>query len=105
MRTLLRALGGPHRDYPSILIAGTNGKGSTSAMIASILDASGYRTGFYTSPHLIDIRERWQIEGRPIDEELLGACIEELQGASKRARITPTYFEALTLIAFIAFSR
>ena len=105
MRTLLRALGRPHRASPAVIVAGTNGKGSTSAMLASILEASGYRTGFYTSPHLVELRERWMIGGAMIDAALLDASIEELQRASAQAGITPTYFEALTLIAFIAFAR
>jgi dihydrofolate synthase/folylpolyglutamate synthase len=105
MRALLRALHDPHKKYPSIIIAGTNGKGSTSAMIASILDAAGYRTGFYTSPHLVDIRERWKIAGQWISNEELDHCIEELQRAAAKTNITPTYFEALTLIAFLAFAR
>ena len=103
MRSLLRTLGSPHRKYPSIIVAGTNGKGSTSAMLTSILDAAGYRTGFYTSPHLVDLRERWKIGGEWIAPELLESCIEDLRAAS--SEITPTYFEALTLIAFIAFAR
>ena len=105
MRTLLRALGRPHRASPAIIVAGTNGKGSTSAMLASILEASGYRTGFYTSPHLVELRERWMIGGAMIDPASLDACIEQLQRASERVGIAPTYFEALTLIAFIAFAR
>jgi dihydrofolate synthase / folylpolyglutamate synthase len=105
MRTLLRALGQPHRACPAIIVAGTNGKGSTSAMLASILDESGYRTGFYTSPHLVELRERWMIGGAMIEPALLDASIDELQRAAERAHITPTYFEALTLIAFIAFAR
>lgn len=105
MRTLLRALGRPHRASPAIIVAGTNGKGSTSAILASILEASGYHTGFYTSPHLVELRERWMIGGAMIDSASLDACIEELQRASERVEITPTYFEALTLIAFIAFAR
>lgn len=105
MRALLRALGRPHHAYPSIIVAGTNGKGSTSAMLASILDASGYRTGFYTSPHLVELRERWKIGGEQITPELLEHCIEMLRDAAARADILPTYFEALTLIAFIAFAR
>jgi dihydrofolate synthase / folylpolyglutamate synthase len=103
MRALLRTLGGPHKKYPSIIVAGTNGKGSTSAMLASILDAAGYRTGFYTSPHLVDIRERWKIAGEWISPGLLDECIDELRAAS--TAILPTYFEALTLIAFIAFAK
>lgn len=105
MRAMLRVLGSPHRRYRSIIVAGTNGKGSTSATLNSILLASGYRTGFYTSPHLVDIRERWQIAGTWIEPALLDAAIEELQAASDRCGIVPTYFEALTLIAFIAFAR
>jgi dihydrofolate synthase / folylpolyglutamate synthase len=105
MRALLRALGSPHKKYPSIIVAGTNGKGSTSATLASILDTAGYRTGFYTSPHLVDLRERWKIAGEWISHEELEACIEELQRAAEATGITPTYFEALTLIAFVAFAR
>lgn len=103
MRALLRSLGRPQRAYPSIIVAGTNGKGSTSATLASILTASGYRVGLYTSPHLVDIRERWMINGAVIDDDLLQRSIEMLQPAAERTAITPTYFEALTLIAFVAF--
>jgi len=105
IRAMLRALGHPERAYESIIVAGTNGKGSTSAMIASILRQAGRRVGFYTSPHLVDIRERWEIDGTMIDPALLDASIEELRGAAERIGITPTYFEALTIIAFIAFAR
>jgi dihydrofolate synthase / folylpolyglutamate synthase len=103
MRALLRALRNPERAVRSIIVAGTNGKGSTSATLASILGAAGYRTGLYTSPHLVDIRERWMIGGAMIETALLERSIELLRAASERAAITPTYFEALTLIAFIAF--
>lgn len=105
IRALLRELRHPERAYRSIIVAGTNGKGSTAAMIESIARVSGVRTGFYTSPHLIDIRERWVIDGAMIDPELLDGSIEELQAAADRADIVPTYFEALTVIAFIAFAR
>ena len=103
MRALLRALGRPQHAYRSIIVAGTNGKGSTSAMLASILHASGYRTALYTSPHLVDLRERWLIDGTMIAPPLLERSIELLQAAARKTSITPTYFEALTLIAFIAF--
>jgi dihydrofolate synthase/folylpolyglutamate synthase len=102
MRALLRALGNPHRAYPSILVAGTNGKGSTSAMLTSILLTEGKRVGHYTSPHLVDLRERWTIGGEEIEPALLDDCIVALQRAPG---ITPTYFEALTLIAFLAFAK
>lgn len=103
MRTLLRALGNPQHAYPSIIVAGTNGKGSTSAMLASILTADGRRTAHYTSPHLVDLRERWTIDGEKIEPALLDECIVALQNL--KSDITPTYFEALTLIAFLAFAR
>ncbi len=102
MRALLRELGNPHRAYPSIIVAGTNGKGSISAMLTSILNASGRRTAHYTSPHLVHLNERWTVSGQPLDPT---DAIVELQEASVRAGIVPTYFEALTLIAFVAFAR
>jgi dihydrofolate synthase/folylpolyglutamate synthase len=105
IRALLRVLGNPHRAYPSIIVAGTNGKGSTAATLTSILEADGRRTGFYTSPHLVDLRERWQIANEWIAPELLDECIEALRDAADRAGITPTYFEALTIVAFIAFAK
>ena len=102
MRALLRALGNPQRTYPSIIVAGTNGKGSTSAMLTSILNASGRRAAHYTSPHLVSLNERWTVAGEQLDPM---DAIVELQQASERAGIVPTYFEALTLIAFVAFAR
>ncbi len=104
MRVLLRRIGHPERACPSIIVAGTNGKGSTSATLASILNASGYRTGLYTSPHLVDLHERWMIGGTVIDEERLSFAIERLRVTSEKAQVTPTYFEALTIVAFIAFA-
>jgi dihydrofolate synthase/folylpolyglutamate synthase len=103
MRAVLRALRQPQGAYRSIIVAGTNGKGSTSATLASILAASGYQTGLYTSPHLVDIRERWMINGRMIDKALLERSVDLLRRASEKIGILPTYFEALTLIAFTAF--
>lgn len=104
MRAFLRALRHPERGYPSIIVAGTNGKGSTSATLASILNTSGYRTGLYTSPHLVRLHERWTIGGAEIDDESLVRSIDKLRSAAGDAGITPTYFEALTLLAFIAFA-
>ncbi len=103
MRAVLRPLGRPERAYRSIIVAGTNGKGSTSATLASILTASRYKTGLYTSPHLVNLRERWMIDGEMIEPPLLERSIALLRHASDSIGITPTYFEALTLIAFIAF--
>lgn len=103
IRAILRQLGRPERAYRSIIVAGTNGKGSTSATLASILTASGYRTAHYTSPHLVDIRERWTVDGEMIAPEMLEESVAELRTAAAAAGIMPTYFEALTLVAFIAF--
>src|ERR1700727_1019866 len=69
MRVLAAALGAPQTTFPSVLIAGTNGKGSSAATLASILTAAGYRTGLYTSPHLTRVHERVQIDGTPIRDE------------------------------------
>ena len=105
MRALLAALGHPEKRYPAVVIAGTNGKGSTSATLDSILRTAGYRTGFYSSPHLIELRERWLLDSEMISEELLSECVEEIRAASESRAITPTYFEALTLVAFVAFAK
>src|ERR1700745_3598234 len=69
MRVLLAALKNPERKFPAVLIAGTNGKGSTAATLASILQASGYKTGLYTSPHLVRINERIRLDGDPITDD------------------------------------
>src|SRR5579863_3299660 len=69
MRTLLAGLGNPEKKFPAVLIAGTNGKGSTAATLASILQASGLRTGLYTSPHLIRLNERIRINGDAITDD------------------------------------
>ncbi|MEK7326233.1 MAG: bifunctional folylpolyglutamate synthase/dihydrofolate synthase, partial [Chloroflexota bacterium] len=71
MRTVLARLGDPQRKSPSAHVAGTKGKGSVSAMLASILGAAGYRVGLYTSPHLQDFCERIQFNGQPIPQEAL----------------------------------
>jgi dihydrofolate synthase/folylpolyglutamate synthase len=103
MRKILSALHSPQHAVPSILVAGTNGKGSTSATLESILRASDYSVGFYSSPHLIDLSERWRIGGRPIDPPLFIEAVHRMQQGASRAGLVPTYFEALTLVAFLAF--
>lgn len=103
MRALLRSLGRPERDTPAILVAGTNGKGSTSAILSSILKEAGIRTGLYTSPHLVRIEERWRIDEQDVERSHLSAAIRLVRQASEQARVTPTHFEALTLIAFLLF--
>jgi dihydrofolate synthase/folylpolyglutamate synthase len=98
VRELLSALGDPHTQYPSVHVAGTKGKGSTTAMIASILRASGYRTGMYTSPHLHSFRERIQIDGAPIPEFELQRWATSLQPMLAERRGV-TVFEAITALA------
>lgn len=105
MRALLRAAGNPERAFRSVLIAGTNGKGSTSATLASILIQAGYRTGLYTSPHLVSLRERWRVDRDDVSEQVLLEAIERLREVSSRSGVIPTYFEALTILAFFMFER
>jgi dihydrofolate synthase / folylpolyglutamate synthase len=114
--TLLNHLGNPQDKFPSILIAGTNGKGSVAAFCHSILKQSGYHTGLYTSPHLIQIEERIQVDGKCIAPEtfasLTGVVKEAIQSLMKReggagsCRLErhPTYFEVVTALAFLYFA-
>ena len=111
IRALTEHLEHPERRYPSAHIAGTNGKGSTAAMLASILESAGLRTGLYTSPHLTRINERIRVAGREISNEDFAAAvagirraIEELL-ASGTLAAHPTFFECVTAIAFDEFAR
>lgn len=97
---LLKRLGNPQNSYKSILIAGTNGKGSTAAMLASMLQSAGYKTGLYTSPHLIDVRERIRVNQREISKRDFGRA---LNAVKKAVQQPVTYFEALTAAAFVYF--
>ncbi len=99
---LLDGLGHPERRFPTVHIAGTNGKGSTAAMIASVLTAAGYRTGLYTSPHLVRFNERIRINGRPISDEEIVSYAISLKKAIERTG--STFFEATTAIAFRYFA-
>jgi dihydrofolate synthase / folylpolyglutamate synthase len=126
MRVLLEALDHPERRFPAVLIAGTNGKGSTAATLASILQASGLRTGLYTSPHLVRINERIRIDGRGIDgrgidggggdEKEIGdqefALLHEVVDRTAERLVSegelpwhPSFFEMLTAMAFEHFAR
>jgi len=98
---IMAFLGNPHKAYPSIHIAGTNGKGSTAAVIESILSASGYRIGLYTSPHLVDFRERIRINGHLIDQKYVTEFFTDMK--VKFDLVNPTYFEAVTALAFKYF--
>lgn len=109
MNMLLEKLGRPERTFRSIHVAGTNGKGSTSAFIASILNAEGYRTGLYTSPHFVQFEERIRINGQLISEnEMLETAREVRRAAEELSREDGrllTFFEVTTGIAFLYFSR
>jgi dihydrofolate synthase/folylpolyglutamate synthase len=104
---LLAALGSPERAYPAVQLAGTNGKGSTAAMLDSICRASGARAGLYTSPHLVSITERIRIAGRDITRAEFPRLTAQVRDASARlANATgalPTFFEQVTAIALLAF--
>jgi dihydrofolate synthase/folylpolyglutamate synthase len=107
---LLSRLGNPHLKARSVHIAGTNGKGSTAAMIASVLAYSGYDTGLYTSPHLSTIRERFQVNGRLITETEFTDIVAKLKPEVSLVNQRATYgelttFELLTALAFTYFSR
>lgn len=104
MRQLLRRLGDPQARYRTIHIAGTKGKGSVSSLIASSLQAAGYRTGLYTSPHLVRFTERIRVDGQEMPEGELGALIEELK--SPVAEIPGlTTFELVTAVGFLYFAK
>src|SRR5215216_5986804 len=106
---LLSALDNPERAFPSVQIAGTNGKGSTAAMLDSICRAAGIKCGLYTSPHLVSITERIRISGVDITREEFAACATVVRGVSEQLRsdnhieALPTFFEQLTAIALLAF--
>jgi dihydrofolate synthase/folylpolyglutamate synthase len=104
-RSLLAALGDPQRRFPAVLVAGTNGKGSTSALLAAMAQAAGYRTGLYTSPHLEVVEERLRIDGRMIEPGRFGRLLADLVALAERETGSPpTYFEAVTLAAFQWFA-
>lgn len=102
IQKLCVSLGNPHLDYPTIHVAGTNGKGSTSAMVASVLTASGYKTGLYTSPHLLRFNERIRIDGKPISDKELVTYTRLIRDEVEKTKAT--FFEATTAIAFKYFS-
>jgi dihydrofolate synthase / folylpolyglutamate synthase len=111
MRVLLAALGNPENRFPAVLVAGTNGKGSTAATLASIFQASGLRTGLYTSPHLVCINERIRLNGVPINDDSFAVVHDVVDRTADRLIAEgdlpwhPSFFEMLTAIAFEYFAR
>jgi dihydrofolate synthase/folylpolyglutamate synthase len=108
---ILHRLGNPHRRYPAAVVAGTNGKGSTSAILASILQQAGYRTGLYTSPHLVRVNERIRINAAEISDEDFAASFTQVRDAVDRLLaegaldFRPSFFEFLTATAFLHFAQ
>ena len=108
---LLAALDNPEGAFPSVQIAGTNGKGSTASMLDSICRAAGINSGLYTSPHLLSITERIRIGGTPITPEEFANCTTTVRDisaqilAEKQLEALPTFFEQLTAIALLAFRK
>lgn len=94
--------GHPHRNFRTIHVAGTNGKGSCSHTLAAILQEAGYRTGLYTSPHLVDFRERIRVNGQPIPEEYVIRFVEEERSFFEP--LSPSFFELTTAMAFRYFA-
>ena len=104
-RTLLAALGDPHKQLRFIHVAGTNGKGSTAAMLASCLQAAGYRVGLYTSPFINRFNERIQINGQQIPDEALVALVEQVKPAADTMEDVPTEFEIITALGMLYFAQ
>jgi dihydrofolate synthase / folylpolyglutamate synthase len=111
IRVVTGALGRPQDAYPSVVVAGTNGKGSVCAMVPAALRAAGHRTGCYTSPHLVRVEERFAIDGTPVAAAELEAVVEDLRARCVRLQAdgslqaTPTFFEVATAAAFEIFRR
>ena len=101
---LLRAFNNPHRKLKCLHIGGSNGKGSVAAMLASIYSRAGYKVGLFTSPHLVDFRERFQINGRLISKAQTLGLIKEIKEKALEEE-PPTFFEFVTAMALIYFSR
>jgi len=108
---LCAALGAPQRAYPTVIVAGTNGKGSVAAMVETGLRAAGLRTGLYTSPHLVRLEERFAVGGQPIDHASMVDAAATLQATVERLRVSgslaaqPTFFEVTTAMGFELFRR
>jgi dihydrofolate synthase/folylpolyglutamate synthase len=103
IRSLLNESGNPQKSYPTIHVAGSNGKGSVVALLDAIFRAAGYRTGRFTSPHLIDLRERFLVTGALIAPEDLDEHIEYYRKLAEKTGLLPTFFELNTAIAFRHF--
>lgn len=104
MRALLKKLGNPQDTFRSVHVAGTKGKGSTCLMIANMLRACGYKVGLYTSPHLVDIRERMVINGEMISQADFNKLAKQVEAVAGKSKPMPSYFDVLTAMAFKYFA-
>ncbi|MCC6488034.1 MAG: bifunctional folylpolyglutamate synthase/dihydrofolate synthase [Candidatus Hydrogenedentes bacterium] len=104
IRFLMSAAGDPHLRYPVVHVAGTNGKGSVVAMLASVLQAAGYRVGRFTSPHLLDLEERFVLDRTPVAADELNEQLAYFQVLAQEMSHPPTYFELCTAVAFRWFA-
>ncbi len=102
---LLKKLGDPQKDMKFIHVAGTNGKGSTCAMLNSVLIAAGYKAGLYTSPYIVRFNERMQINGTPISDTELAELVELIKPIAESMEDKPTEFEIITALAFLYYKR
>ena len=103
-RKLCEALGNPQKKFKTIHVVGTNGKGSTSYYLSGVLQAHGLKTGLYTSPHLVSMRERIRVNDLPIDDESLDRLIMQVKAAAEETQVEPTFFEVLTIVAFLYYA-
>ncbi len=104
MRSLLEALGNPQEKVAMIHVAGTVGKGSTVAMLTSMLQGNGYAVGAYTSPHITDIRERVVVNGEMVDQDTFTELLKVVVDTATKIELTPTFFELITAVAFKHFA-
>lgn len=98
---MLDRLGRPERTFRALHVGGTNGKGSSASMMAAVLQADGRRTGLYTSPELLEMPDRFRVDGRPLPRDLLEACAARVGPLARE--VDATFFEAATALAFLAF--
>lgn len=108
MRLMLQLLGNPHKRYKIVHVTGTKGKGSTATMIASVLQTAGFRTGLYTSPHLVHVEERIQVDRNNIDRDAMTWCMNQVAEVclevEKRGELPPTFFEIITAVGMLHFA-
>src|SRR3990172_1773458 len=101
----LQRLGNPHERFPSLHVAGTNGKGSVAAMLHAVLNAAGYRVGLYTSPHLVRFTERIRVGTEEVSPDEVAELTAEIQRAVTGYGVKLTFFEFITVMAFLHFAR